>query len=328
GEGFKLRQPQDAVSVAAGQTLTLNCTIFGDNINGPVKWLKSRDSGNGPGNEQVVYADAGTFPRVTWAVTKSNTDFTIHIRDVQPEDAGTYYCVKFRKKVPDEIEFQRGKGTEVSVHAEPTRPVVSGPTRRAGPGESVSFTCTAGRFFPEDISVKWFKDKAPISAQQPQVTPGQTKFSYDMSSTVTMTLQQDDLRSQLVCEVQHSTLTAPLTGTYELREALRVSPSVRVATDPRGPVEVNKTISFICNVEGFYPGDVDVTWLENRTEVKVENVSKLLKTPQGLFKLRSLLEVQATEENNGSTFTCWVVHDAQAPVSAMAVLWVTAPDKE
>ncbi|NWS70987.1 SIRBL protein, partial [Crotophaga sulcirostris] len=116
GQDFKLWQSQGPVSVAAGQTLTLNCTIFGDNINGPVKWLKSRDSGNGPGNEQVVYADAGTFPRVTRAVTKSNTDFTIHIRDVQPEDAGTYYCVKFRKKVPDEEEFQRGKGTEVSVH--------------------------------------------------------------------------------------------------------------------------------------------------------------------------------------------------------------------
>ncbi|XP_069727647.1 tyrosine-protein phosphatase non-receptor type substrate 1-like isoform X2 [Phaenicophaeus curvirostris] len=315
---FKVQQLQDPVTVAAGQTITLTCTISGDGPAGPVRWLKGKDSG------VTVYDQTGSSPRVTRAENGSDTDFSIHITDVQPEDAGTYYCVKFRNRLKGEEEFQRGKGTEVSVRAKPTRPVVSGPGRRVAPGESVPFTCVSGGFFPEEITVKWFKDKASISAQQPQITPAQTKSSYNMSSTVMLTLQRDDLRSNLSCKVQHPTLTDPLTGMFQLRDALRVPPSVRVATDSRSPVEVNETVIFTCDVEGFYPGDVDVTWLENRTEVKVEKLSKPVETPQGLFKLRSLLEVQATEEKNGSAFTCQVVHDGQAPVSETALLWISA----
>uniref|UniRef100_A0A663MU22 Ig-like domain-containing protein n=1 Tax=Athene cunicularia TaxID=194338 RepID=A0A663MU22_ATHCN len=309
GQSFKLHQPQDEVLVTAGDTLTLTCTVSVDSLLGPVKWLKGWGSSN-----ETVYEQTGTFPRVTRVVSASDADFSIRISDVRPEDAGTYYCVKFSKSLGGEEVFRHGKGTEVSVHALPTPPVVSGPNHRAGPGQSVSFTCTAGGFFPRDISVKWFKDNTTISAQQPQITPGRTRSSYNVSSNVTMTLQEDDVRARLVCEVQHSTLPAPLRGHYQLSRALRVSPHVRVVPDLLSPVGVNKTLNFTCHVEGFYPGEVAVTWLENGTEIKVENVSQLRKNPRGLFGLRSLVEVQATEERNGSVFTCRVVHDA-LPIS-------------
>ncbi|NXF53867.1 SIRB1 protein, partial [Oceanites oceanicus] len=107
-----LQQPQDKVSVAVGQTLTLTCTTSGDGPPGPVKWLKGWGSGN-----QTVYEQKGSFPRVTRVVSGSNTDFSIDISDVQLEDAGTYYCVKFRKSVGGVDEVSRhGKGTVVSVH--------------------------------------------------------------------------------------------------------------------------------------------------------------------------------------------------------------------
>ncbi|XP_049673436.1 uncharacterized protein LOC126045869 [Accipiter gentilis] len=111
GPNFELQQPQDKVSVAAGETLTLTCTTSGVGPLGPVKWLK----GWGDGNE-TVYEQKGTFPRVTRVVSESNTDFSIHIRDVRPEDAGTYYCIKFNKTVSGVEMFRRGKGTVVSLH--------------------------------------------------------------------------------------------------------------------------------------------------------------------------------------------------------------------
>ncbi|NXK15896.1 SIRBL protein, partial [Arenaria interpres] len=316
---FQLRQPQDKVSVKAGETLTLTCTVSPGGPPGPVKWLKGWGSEN-----QTIYEQTGSFPRVTRMANGSDTNFTIHIRDVQPEDAGTYYCAKFRKSVPDGVELlQRGNGTEVSVLAKPAHPVVSGPGRRVGPGKSVPFTCTAGGFFPENITVKWFKNRTSISAQPPQITPGRTKASYNMSSTVTMTLREEDVRSQLICEVQHLTLTAPLRGTYQLSQALRVSPTVHVDADPSSPVGVNQTVKFTCDVKGFYPGAVNVTWLENRTEMSVENTSRLVEMSQGLFQLSSVVEVKAMEEKNGSTFTCRVVHDAQVPVERVTTLWIT-----
>ncbi|NWT03475.1 SHPS1 phosphatase, partial [Mionectes macconnelli] len=112
GQAFKLHQPQDKVTVTVGKTLTLGCTVSGSSEPGPVKWLKGWGSDN-----RTIYEDTGSAPpRVTRAVEGSNTDFTIHIRDVQPEDVGTYYCVKFRKSLSGENEvFQHGSGTEVSV---------------------------------------------------------------------------------------------------------------------------------------------------------------------------------------------------------------------
>ncbi|XP_010132404.1 PREDICTED: tyrosine-protein phosphatase non-receptor type substrate 1-like, partial [Buceros rhinoceros silvestris] len=196
------------------------------------------------------------------------------------------------------------------------------------PGQSVPFTCTAGGFFPRDISVKWLKNKHPVSAQPLKVTPGQKNSSFNMSSTVTVMLHEDDVGSRLVCEVQHPTLREPQRGTYQLREALRVRPSVRVVTDSPSRAELNKTVNFTCYVEDFYPGDVNVTWLENGTELKVENVSRPVVTPRGLFTLRSLVEVQATLERNGSTFTCRVLHNGQDRVSGTATLHVPFPAGE
>ncbi|XP_055670109.1 tyrosine-protein phosphatase non-receptor type substrate 1 [Falco peregrinus] len=324
GQSFQLQQPQTKVSVNKGEMFTLHCTTSGGGPLGPVKWLKGWGSEN-----ETIYDQTGSFPRVTRAVSGSDVDFTIHIMDARLEDAGSYYCVKFSKSLGGVQVFQHGKGTEVSVHAKPSPPVVSGPQHRAGPGQSVPFTCTAGGFFPRDISVKWFKDRSPILARQPQIiTPEQLKSSYNMSSTLTVMLKEDDVRSQLICAVQHPTLTAPLTGTYQLSKALRVSPSVHVDADLPSLSEVNKTANFTCHVKGFYPRGVTITWLENGTEIKVENTSQPVETPQGLFELSSLLQVQATEEKNGSVFTCRVVHDAQDPISRTATLRIAAPARD
>ncbi|KFU83499.1 Tyrosine-protein phosphatase non-receptor type substrate 1, partial [Chaetura pelagica] len=110
---FQLWQPQDKVSVVVGGTLTLTCTTSGAGPAGPTKWLK----GLGSENETIYDQNSPPPPRVTRIEPWSNTDFSIHIGNVHPEDAGTYYCIKFRKVLGrgDEV-FQQGKGTEVSLH--------------------------------------------------------------------------------------------------------------------------------------------------------------------------------------------------------------------
>ncbi|NXD99271.1 SHPS1 phosphatase, partial [Chaetorhynchus papuensis] len=112
GQGFELQQPQKKVSVAVGETLTLRCTTSEFAEPGPVRWLKGLGSGN-----KTIYDQTGaSLPRVTRAVVGSDTDFTIHISNFQPEDAGTYYCVKFDKATGGgEKVLQHGSGTEVSV---------------------------------------------------------------------------------------------------------------------------------------------------------------------------------------------------------------------
>ena len=100
----------------AGETLTLNCTWSGRDVIGPVRWLKGWGSENKTIYDQRKHL---SFPRVMRTVNESNSDFTIRIRNVTPEDTGTYYCVKFCKKDSGEdVVFAHGKGTEVSVQGE------------------------------------------------------------------------------------------------------------------------------------------------------------------------------------------------------------------
>ncbi|XP_072206709.1 uncharacterized protein [Excalfactoria chinensis] len=111
GWSLEVQQPNKWVGVTVGQTLTLNCTVTGSGPPGPVKWLKGWGS-----SSQTVYDRKGSSHRVTRALNESNTDFTIHIEDIRPDDAGTYYCVKFQKKNVGNNIYCRGQGTNVSVY--------------------------------------------------------------------------------------------------------------------------------------------------------------------------------------------------------------------
>ncbi|TFK05171.1 Signal-regulatory protein beta-1 isoform 3 [Platysternon megacephalum] len=320
---FQLLQPQGAVSVSAGETLTLTCSVTGLAPVGPVKWFKGSGSGR-----QLVYTDKGSFPRVTPAVSGSDTDFTIRISDTRPEDAGIYRCVKFRKVSGGEEEFRSGAGTTVSVSASPSPPSVSGPPSRAEPGAPVTFTCTSGGFSPRDIAVTWLKNGAKFPAPQPRVLPAHESVSYNMSSTVGVTLTAGDARSQLTCQIAHSTLPAPLRATYNLSDALRVPPRLRVGTAPAVPVAPNESVTFTCLAEGFYPNNASLTWLENGNETNLGKPSPPAENPDGTYTLQSSLEVNATEQRNQSVFTCRVVHDSQPPVSASVMLRLSQPPAE
>ncbi|XP_065270427.1 tyrosine-protein phosphatase non-receptor type substrate 1-like [Emys orbicularis] len=322
-EEFQLLQSQGAVSVSAGETLTLTCSVTGLTPVGPVKWFKGSGSGR-----QLVYAEVGSFPRVTRAVNGSDTNFTIRISDTRPEDAGIYRCVKFKRGAGGDEEFTSGAGTVVTVSARPSAPSVSGPPSRAEPGPPVTFNCTSGGFSPRDITVTWLKNGDKLPAPQPQVLPAHESVSYNMSSTVWVSLTAGDARSQLTCQIEHSTLPAPLRATYNLSDALRVPPRLRVDTAPAAPVALNESVTFTCRAEGFYPKDASLTWLENGNETNLGKPSPLSENPDGTYTLQSSLEVKATEQRNQSVFTCRAVHDSQPPVSASETLRLSQPPAE
>ncbi|XP_024589339.1 signal-regulatory protein beta-1-like [Neophocaena asiaeorientalis asiaeorientalis] len=115
-------------------------------------------------------------------------------------------------------------GTCVSpLSAKPSPPVVSGPTVRVAPEQTVSFTCKSHGFSPRNISLKWFKNGNELSASQTDVEPEGNNVSYSISSTTKVVLAPGDVRSQVICEVTHITLQGdpPLRGTANLSETIR-----------------------------------------------------------------------------------------------------------
>ncbi|XP_014943590.3 signal-regulatory protein beta-1-like [Acinonyx jubatus] len=324
-------QPEKSVSVAAGQTATLHCTLTSLLPAGKVEWFR----GTGPGRE-LIFSFRGDphSPRVTNvsdAVRRNNMDFSIRISNITPEDTGTYYCVKFQKGNPD-VEFKSGPGTRVTVSAKPSPPVVSGPTARATPEQTVSFTCESHGFSPRNVTLKWFKNGNELAASQTTVDPEGDSASYSISSTTTLPLTPGDIRSQVTCEVAHVTLQGgpPLRGTANLSETLRVPPTLEVAQQP----VTGDQVKAICQVKKFYPQRLQLTWLEkghvSRTETAstASTASNLIENKDGTFNWTSWLLVNLSAHREDVVFTCQVQHDGQPAVTKTHTLVVSAHQKD
>ncbi|XP_027974708.1 signal-regulatory protein beta-1-like isoform X4 [Eumetopias jubatus] len=213
-------QPEKSMSVAAGQTATLHCTLTSLLPSGPVEWFR----GTGPARQLIFSFRGGHYPRVTNVAdtTKRNiTDFSILISNITPADAGTYYCVKFQKGTPD-VEFKSGPGTRMFVReAKPSLPEVSGPSNRISPGQTVNLTCTSTGFFPKSIRLKWLENDVELPAFQTLVFLPRDAGSYTIISTVLVTLDLSSLHSQLTCQVAHSTLQSPLSRHVNISKFLQ-----------------------------------------------------------------------------------------------------------
>lgn len=90
--------------------------------------------------------------------------------------------------------------------AKPSPPTVMGPAVRAVPQQTVSFTCRSYGFFPQNLTLKWFKNGKELSHLETTVEPEGKDVSYRVSSTAQVVLEPRDVYSQIICEVAHVTL--------------------------------------------------------------------------------------------------------------------------
>ncbi|KAM9249258.1 LOW QUALITY PROTEIN: signal-regulatory protein beta-1-like [Dugong dugon] len=323
-EELQVIQREKSVSVAAAEAVTLPCVLSSLHPVGPIQWFR----GAGP-DQQLVYSFRGgldhlrLFPRVTNVSdhTKGdNMDFSIRISN-PPADASTYFCVKFRKGSPDDVEFKSGAGTQVTVSAKPSPPVVSGPSARTTPGQTVTFTCESHGFSPRNVIMKWFENGNELPALQTNVVPPGDSVSYDVSSRTQVMLTQEDVHGQVICEVAHSTFLGSLCGTVKLSETIRVPPTLEVT---HRPTEGNQ-VKVICQVKKFYPKSLELTWLENGNVSRTDSAWIPTEDKDGTYNLKSWILVNSSAPREDVVLTCQVVHDGQPAVTKNLTLKFTAP---
>uniref|UniRef100_A0A8C4M747 Ig-like domain-containing protein n=1 Tax=Equus asinus TaxID=9793 RepID=A0A8C4M747_EQUAS len=313
-EELQVIQPEKSVSIAAGETATLRCTLTSLIPVGPVEWFR----GTGTGRELICRFKGGHFSRVTHVsdnTKRNNVDFSNRISSITPADTGS----------PD-VEFKPGPGTQLTVSAKPSAPVISGPMARAPPKQTVSFTCESHGFSPRNITLKWFTNGNELSASQTNVDPEGDSVSYSVSSTAQVLLAPGDVRSQVICEVAHVTLKGvpPLRGTANLSETIRVPPTLEVSQHPLAGNLVNIT----SQEHKFYPRHLKLTWLENGNVTQTETASILIENKDGTFNWTSWLVVNSSAHREDALLTCQVEHDGQPVVTKHHTLEACAHQKE
>ncbi|XP_068918806.1 tyrosine-protein phosphatase non-receptor type substrate 1-like [Petaurus breviceps papuanus] len=311
-EELQVLQPKDPVSVAEGEMVTLNCTVLGTPPPGQVMWFK----GKGPQRQEIYNFKGGTYPRIKKAGPfSSNTDFSISISHITPEDTGTYYCVKFRKGNTD-TELKSGGGTMLSVTAKPSMPVVSGPQERVNIERMENFSCNSVGFSPKNITLKWFKNGNEIHTPWTKILPEDNSVSYNITSIVLVKLEASDVHSEVICEVNHSTLLFPLRGTKNLSDIVRVKPKLSISL----PTPLTNGTNITCHVNKFYPRNVNVIWLENGTEIGKGKTPEPTENKDGTYSLNSSFLVNTSEQKESREITCQVFHDSQPPINSSQIL--------
>ncbi|XP_060541106.1 signal-regulatory protein beta-1-like [Pantherophis guttatus] len=320
GQNIEITQLPEIVLVKAGEDLTLRCTFTGGFLPGGVRWYKGLDR-----NKTPIYSDKqGSSNRGVRVIPGSNTDFSINIRNIRPEDAGTYYCVKFRAGNP-ERELASGKGTLVSVIAKPSQPLIRGPTRRITVGSLASFDCSSNGFSPREITVSWLKDGKEKQVDQISNldSDGTESMSYKVESRLIIPLEQGDVKSQLTCQIQHRSLDSPLQQTFALRDVISVPPKVHLEINPPPPIQLNSSVTVTCNAESFYPDGATMELFPKDAPSRKGTVAPSILNPDGTFSLKSNLEMMATEDREFSMFLCQVQHDSQPLVNKTTTLFIT-----
>ncbi|XP_025788489.1 signal-regulatory protein beta-1-like [Puma concolor] len=309
-------QPEKSVSVAAGQTATLHCTLTSLLPAGKVEWFR----GTGPGRE-LIFSFRGDphSPRVTNvsdAVRRNNMDFSIRINGLTPSDAGTYYCVKFKEGQPD-LEFQSGPGTEVFVTTPPSLPVVIGPLERAPMGRPVNYSCMSYGGFPKNITLKQFRNGKEISSLQTHIVQMRDSNSYKIASTTEGALTLQDFHSYVSCDGNHLSSHYALQGNADLSKTILVPPNMTIFEQPISKKKVNVT----CKAKKFYPHGIQLTWLKNGHVSQTDKTLTPTMSRDGLYAVHSSILVNRT--NQGAMLTCRAEQDGRQEAAAKMTFCVS-----
>uniref|UniRef100_A0A8C8ZZM1 Ig-like domain-containing protein n=1 Tax=Prolemur simus TaxID=1328070 RepID=A0A8C8ZZM1_PROSS len=288
-EELQVLQPDKSVSVAAGESATLRCTVTALVPVGPIEWFK----GTGPSRE-LVHGQKGSYPRVTPlgdSTKRNNMDFSIRISNITPADAGTYYCVKFRRASPDNVEVKSGPGTELSVSGE----------------YSLGLLCPA-------VCAESSKGTCPNSGQLSRF-----RGTWQLLQTLAR-VPAGSCQSSECAPGSHDGEPLKL-----LPCAVSVPPTLEITQQP---TMAGSPVNVTCRVTRFYPQSLQLTWLENGNVSRTEKASTPIENKDGTYSWTSWLPVNSSAHREDVKLTCQVEHDGQPPVSRSHVLVVSTHQKE
>ncbi|GAB1286888.1 hypothetical protein APTSU1_000211800 [Apodemus speciosus] len=184
---------------------------------------------------------------------------------------------------------------------------LEGPTRRFTPGASIQLKYTSSELPTSHVTVAWFKNNHSILQTQTSIlSSGET---YNVTSTVQVPLESDDILSLVLCLVQHKSLVVFQKVIY-LGQYLHVPPAVRVSQSS----SVSNLVAVTCHVQRFYPQDIYLTWLEDCHVIRRIEQPTPKRNEDGSYTLEISQLVNTSVHRSDQVLTCKVEHEEQPPI--------------
>ncbi|XP_048667159.1 signal-regulatory protein beta-1-like [Marmota marmota marmota] len=267
-------------------------------------WMENRHKIPTVESPQVTRNPDGTFSledTLQAEVTLNGSEFSCWV--VQDEQPPMQANITLRAQASN-----RGKGRMLTISNK-----VEGPLQRAEPGTSIQLMYTSSGLHTRQVSVTWLKNKHELPQSKTVIlASGDT---YNVTSSVLVPLQLDDMNSEVLCHVKHK-LTTVFQKTINLDQYLRIPPTVTMSqsSTPSGLVAVT------CHVQRFYPQETHLTWLEHCHALKRTDQPTPKLNSDGSFTLESLHLVNVSRQRSEWLVTCRVQHQQQPAVQASLIL--------
>ncbi|XP_060700049.1 immunoglobulin lambda-1 light chain-like [Hemiscyllium ocellatum] len=208
----RLVQPASE-STTPGETVRLTCTVHGISLSKRyVHWYhQKRDSAP----RFILYGTdnrgEGIPDRFTGLEEESTNVGYLTIANVQPEDAGDYYCCSY--DVSDIGYF--GSGTRLNIPSrQPKKPTVlllPPSEQQIATANEATLVCMVSHFYPESVTLVWSVDgEVRQTGIQTSSTLQDSDQTYSVSSYLTLPASEWTSHELYSCGVQHQTLSSTL----------------------------------------------------------------------------------------------------------------------
>ncbi|XP_068102580.1 uncharacterized protein [Hyperolius riggenbachi] len=227
-------------------------------------------------------------------VSNGNAGMTVF--NISISDAGVYTC-SVSWNVNDE---KSSMDITVNVQATPKLSIVNKVVIKHE--ESVLRSSISG-YYPVDIDVKWFQDGEILDnviVEKPQRLPDGT---YSVTSSVTVTPTEEDRGRTFSCRVQHESLTQPLQEDFTLVYGARPHVSI-----PTRTVHKNNENTLICKVTGFFPPEIEITWLRDGEALCNQQIGTIKRNDDGTYEKNTTVTIIPTDKDQERTYSCRVQH--------------------
>ncbi|XP_043740569.1 signal-regulatory protein beta-1-like isoform X2 [Cervus elaphus] len=301
---LKITTKPSAMQIRVHQRVNLTCHVnhfYPSRLH--LIWMENRHKVQTVESPQVTRNPDGTYSlEHTWQVeaTLDGREFACWV--VQDEQPPVQANITLRAQAS---RLWKGMNSYSSA--------LQGPLQRSEPGTNIPLTFTSSGFSTGQVTVTWLKNSHQLLKSQTSVHPyGDT---YNVTSSVLILLQADDVQSLVLCQVKHMSILVSQ-KTIRLEQYLRVPPTVTVSQSSHS-LDV---VAVTCHVQRFYPQNVRLSWLENCHMFKGAVQPSSKQNSDGTYTLESLHLVNASVWESERVLTCKVQNETQPPIQASLIL--------
>ncbi|XP_041526102.1 signal-regulatory protein beta-1-like [Microtus oregoni] len=250
--------------------------------------------------------------------TTRNSDGTYSLKHTLQEDAmsdeSTFSCWVFQSDQPPlwviiTLGAQhptKGRGRkDYANHLE-------GPLQRYSPGTSIQLKYTSSELPTRQVTVTWLKNNHSLLQTQTNVLSSGN--GYNVTSSVLVPLESNDILSSVLCRVEHKS-SVVFQKVITLDQYLRVPPAVRVSQSSA----LSSLVTVTCHVQRFYPQNVYLTWLVDCHVLKRLEQPTPKRNKDGSYTLEILQSINTSMQRPDQVLTCKVEHEAQPPIQASII---------